>query len=627
MIMIRKTLAFLSALLLIGQTVFAAPIGADRAREAAQAFYAASVPAAKSLGATDFTLVYPAMPKDASQTMPCYVFNVSEDKGFVVMSGDDDLQAVLGYSFQGTFRSKNMPANLKWWLSHYEKQIRAYQEAVANGTLEARTLAESAPKAGSVVVAALLENFKDGAIRYDQDAPYSDLCPNPSNKQEPMYTGCVATALAQIARFYEYPYYGQGTASCTAVYGRNKTKTYTLDLSKSTYDWENMLCSYSQSSNATQKKAIATLMRDIGYACSMEYAYDGSGAYDEDALDGMIKHMDYNAKASYEMRNEGKKIYYTDSQWYALVKGELDKGRPLYYSGADTDPYGGGHAFVCDGYRTDNYFHFNWGWSGDCDGWYTLENLEPNDGELGAGAGYGNYNDEQGIFINFFPAKNQKPNEGGDEGDDNGDDEGDTPDVPGVAGAYNLITSSSALEDSMECIIVCKSYEVAMGEMNGKVRSDHSVEISGNAIKTEVAQSADDAGVHAIILQKQSNGNWALYDKADKKYISSTTVKVLTNETNVAEWTISVASDGNATLKPVGKDWQLAYNQSSPRFTTYKSINNDIVEVQIFVKRDDDDDDNQGGGDDDNQGGGDDDKQGGAEDEYKSGADDEKKGV
>ena len=273
-IMIRKVFAFLSALLLLGQTVFAAPIGADRAREAAQAFYAASVPAAKSLGATDFTLVYPSMPKDASQTMPCYVFNVGEDKGFLVMSGDDDLQAVLGYSFQGTFRSKNMPANLKWWLSHYEKQIRAYQEAVANGTLEARTLAESAPKAGSVVVAALLENFKDGPIRYDQEAPYYNLCPNPSNKKEPMLTGCVATALAQIARFYEYPYYGQGTASCTAYISDRNQKSFSLDLSKSTYDWSNMLCDYStESSNATQKKAIATLMRDIGYACNMEYGW------------------------------------------------------------------------------------------------------------------------------------------------------------------------------------------------------------------------------------------------------------------------------------------------------------------------------------------------------------------
>ncbi|MDE5544503.1 MAG: C10 family peptidase, partial [Bacteroidales bacterium] len=565
--------------------------------------YAASVPAAKSLGATDFTLVYPAMPKDASQTMPCYVFNVGEDKGFVVMSGDDDLQAVLGYSFQGTFRSKNMPANLKWWLSHYEKQIRAYQEAVANGTLEARTLAESAPKAGSVVVAALLENFKDGAIRYDQEAPYYNLCPNPSNKKEPMLTGCVATALAQIARFYEYPYHGQGTASCTAYISDRNQKSYSLDLSKSTYDWENMLCDYStESSNATQKKAIATLMRDIGYACNTEYGYYeyGSGAYDKDALEGMIKHMDYNAKASYELRSEGSETYYTDAQWKALVKGELDKGRPLYYSGADTDPYGGGHAFVCDGYRTDDYFHFNWGWSGDCDGWYTLDNLEPSEGELGAGAGMGNYNDEQGIFINFFPARNQKPNEGGD---NQGDD--DDPNVSGVAGAYNLVTSSSALEDGMECIIVCADYEMAMGELSGKFRKDYEVEISGNAIKTEVAQSADEEGIHAIILQKQSNGNWALYDKADKKYIASATAKTLTNETNVAEWTISVASDGNATLKPVGKNWQLAYNQSSPRFTTYTRTDaniKDVIDIQIFVKMDDGDDDNQGG-DDNNQGG------------------------
>lgn len=597
--MIRKVFAFLLGLLLFGQT-FAAPIGADRAREAAQAFYTASVPAAKSLGADDFALVYPPMPKDASQTMPCYVFNVGEDKGFVVMSGDDDLCTVLGYSFSGTFRSKDMPANIKGWISHYENQIRAYQEGVANGTLEARTPAQAAPKAGSVVVAALLENFKDGPIRYDQDAPYSNLCPNPRNKQEPMYTGCVATALAQIARFYEYPYYGQGTASCTDEYN----KKYTLDLSKSTYDWENMLCDYSsQSSNATQKTAVATLMRDIGYACGMEYSYDGSGAYDEESLAGMIKHMDYNAKASYEMRSYGNETYYNNTQWNALVKGELDKGRPLYYSGADYDPDGGGHAFVCDGYRTDDYFHFNWGWSGDCDGWYTLDNLEP--GEGGIGAGMGAYNDEQGIFINFFPAKNQTPGEGGDNNGDDGDDDGDN-NTPGVAGAYNLITSASALQNGMECIIVCKDYEVAMGELNGKYRFDYSVEINGNAIETDVVQSADGAGVHAIILQKQSNGNWALYDKADKKYISSSTAKTLTNETSVAEWTVSVASDGNATLKPAGKDWQLAYNKTNPRFTTYKNINNDILDIQIFVKIEGGDDNNGDDGDDNNGGDGDD---------------------
>lgn len=389
-----KRITILAVLAFFFQFLSAAPIGREQARELAMRFYARSMPAKGPVSANDFVLAYPSSEKSGEGAL-CYAFNVEGGRGFVLVSGDDALDPVLAYSYEGSFASGPMPENLKYWIGEYERQIGAYRKASRSGSL-AGGAAPSMPKSDpAVIVSPLLENHEDGAIVYDQGYPYNKLCPDPDERGQNMYTGCVATALAQIARFYEYPEQGTGSISYETDWGKLET-----DFSRSAYDWDNMLTEYvyGGSYTETQIEAIAVLMRDMGYAVRMNYGYDGSGAYDLEALYGVQTYMGYTTLSRYLQRE-----YYTDEQWHSFVRGELDEGRPVYYSGTgETD---GGHAFVCDGYNDAHYFHFNWGWSGVANGWYKLESLIPE--ETGIGAGLGDYSYNQGIFLNLRPSEGE----------------------------------------------------------------------------------------------------------------------------------------------------------------------------------------------------------------------------
>ncbi len=375
--------------------LWAGPVSREQARALAYEFYSQSVQAKSPVSVNDFSLAYPSQAKAGDADALCYVFNAGEGQGFVIVSGDDDLRPVLGYSFTGTFKGEDMPANLRYWMGWYEEQVRAYQESVASGSPRL-SKGGSFPKADAVeVVPALLENHEDGPINYDQGYPYNELCPDPWDYGWNTYTGCVATALAQIARFYEHPVQGTGSITYEGDLG-----TFSQDFSQSVYDWDNMLGDYQQNSfTEEQAQAVAVLMRDIGHAVQMNYGYDASGAYDLDALYGMQAYMGFNQETSYCQRE-----YYTDAQWHEIVCAELDAGRPIYYSGASSDG-SGGHAFVCDGYNEENFFHFNWGWGSLANGWYSLDNLAPT--ETGTGAGFGEYNAFQSIFTGFRPSQGE----------------------------------------------------------------------------------------------------------------------------------------------------------------------------------------------------------------------------
>ena len=354
-----------------------------------------------------------------------YVYENANGEGWVMVAANDVAHPILAYSNTGTFRTDNQPANLKVWLRGYDRQItRAAQDEnyVANEQVqnEWKTLRKGAnPVKTAVVVSPLI---KTG---WDQGSPYWNSCPQKSGSR--CYTGCVATAMAQVMNYHQWP--KQGTGSHSIKFNSN---TYTVNFGTTTYDWDNMLDRYDSGTPTTaQKNAVATLMYHCGVAVDMQYGTadeGGSGAYTIDyngywssqgtmcAETALTKFFGYKSSTIKGYYRDGSPEdgmrSWTKSEWIAMLKEELDAQRPIMYAGAGyedpSDPDTGyGHSFVCDGYDSSDKFHFNWGWSNSCDGYYDVDALEPS--EPGSGGGNGEYNLEQDVIIGIVPDKKDLP--------------------------------------------------------------------------------------------------------------------------------------------------------------------------------------------------------------------------
>ena len=283
-----------------------------------------------------------------------------------------------------------MPDNKRAWIQEYSNAIQYAIDNQLSATSEVaqqwRDLSEGQfnRSATAVVVGPLLQTH------WDQDSPYNMQCPSGT------VTGCVATAMAQVMKYWNYPTRGIGSHSYThATYGQQSA-----DFQSTNYDWSHMLNSYSGSSNSTQISAIATLMYHCGVSIDMDYGSalsGGSGASTEAVADALKSYFGYSKDVHHYSRSR-----YSDSDWIAMLKADLNQNRPIQYHGSGS---GGGHSFVCDGYNSSNYFHFNWGWSGDCDEYYTVNNLNPGPGGIGSGS-YGIYNESQGAVMGIHPSTN-----------------------------------------------------------------------------------------------------------------------------------------------------------------------------------------------------------------------------
>ena len=306
---------------------------------------------------------------------PLYVFNRASG-GFVIVAGDDAAIPVLGYSNQGTFSYEDMPDNLREWLSLTER----YVEACAGRQSVARAAEHGVP-----IVAPLL-----GDILWGQGTPYNNMCPTQSDGTH-YYVGCVATATTQIMRYHSYPEHGTGSKTIT-VNGQSVTANF----GNTTYDWNNMLPTYEDVDyTPTQSAAVATLAAHFGVAVDMEYQPAGSGAHSMVVPHALREYFNYDEAVTMRKRD-----YYSTSEWLQLIKTELDQGRPVYYA-ASSETGSSGHAFVCDGYDSQDYVHINWGWYGTSNGYFLVSHLDPDD--LGIGGGTGGYNLEQEIITGIQP--------------------------------------------------------------------------------------------------------------------------------------------------------------------------------------------------------------------------------
>ncbi len=312
-----------------------------------------------------------------------YIFDNVAEPGYAILSADDVAAPLLGYSYTNKFDEKSMSPELKWWLDEYARQIE-FAKSVGASSYKAMDT-----RADREAVAPMI------ATRWNQDEPYNLMTPEIDGEHS--VTGCVATAMSQVMKYWNYPSIGTGTGTCTVRISNERTDTLTMNFKDKSFDWKNMLDTYGSNATEVQKSAVAYLMKACGYASRMQYTNYESSAALYYAATALIQNFGYNQNIQFCDRD-----YYTASEWSDMIYGELAAGRPVAYGGQSTQ---GGHAFVCDGYQSDGYFHFNWGWGGMSDGYFILNALNPS--SLGIGANGGGYNFSQNAIVGVQPTTGQ----------------------------------------------------------------------------------------------------------------------------------------------------------------------------------------------------------------------------
>ncbi len=354
----------------------AAPLTPEQALKRAQA---SSAMRKSAISAGAMTLSFSMQTPAGSPAI--YVFDRPESKGYLIVSADDAAIPVLGYADSGSFDSEEMPPQLEWWLSEYAAQISS---SSAND-ISSKKITRS----GKAAVSPLVKTT------WNQGTPYNNLCPSVGNSKCP--TGCVATAMAQVMKYHNYPPVGMGRVTATIPTGGSGDGY--INLAQKPFDWDNMLDAYSGYDYTNQQAtAVATLMQAAGYASKMNYTLTGSGALSLNAAMSLSKNFKYNPYIQYLQRS-----YFSASEWDEIIYNELAAGRPVMYGGQSTSV---GHEFVCDGYDGNGYYHFNWGWGGMSDGYFLLDALNPDSVGTGGGEG-GGYNSGQDIIIGVQPASEE----------------------------------------------------------------------------------------------------------------------------------------------------------------------------------------------------------------------------
>jgi hypothetical protein len=397
----KKFILLLSMAVCLFQPAFGKDVDPATAMSAAKHFiaYKAAMNTLVSRQQANVSLAYQCAAANASgaagqtEATLYYVFNVNAGDGFVIISGDDIVTPILGYSDKGAYDGAKLPPAFRKWMEGCKQQILFAREKKLAATNEilARWDELLNPKGGmsasgssAATVAPLL------STTWNQSPYYNALCPGGS------VTGCTATAMAQIMKYWNYPATGAGFHSYKhAAYG-----TLSADFGSTKYDWTTMPSNVSSPNNA-----VATLMFHCGVSVDMDYSPTSSNSYIIISASPVTNCAEYAYKTYFgydpaTIHGYERKTY-SDAAWKTLLKNELDNHRPVQYAGFGN---GGGHTFVCDGYDANDFFHMNWGWGGQEDGYFILDALNP--GSLGTGGGEGGYNSGQQAVIGIQPVKN-----------------------------------------------------------------------------------------------------------------------------------------------------------------------------------------------------------------------------
>ena len=324
-----------------------------------------------------------------------YVFPNANSKGFTIVSGDDRLPEIVGYSRQGSYDENNLPEGFVSFMKAYQNLYNRVNlgdaEALKNlAEIKAWRNKKNASAETSSALAPLLGN-----IEWDQTSPYNNMCPR-YDSVHVAATGCVATAMAQVMAYYKYP--KQLKADIPGYVNRWNgipMEIPTITQEEGIYDWDNMLPKYNKEANATQqqKDAVAKLMYHCGAAVQMNYGPESGAAVSSSKL---AKYFGYDADLMMDLNRSTFSL----DKWMQIIDTELAAGRPVLYGGQASD---GGHQFICDGKDGEGLYHINWGWSGSQNGYFDLSLLNPEKGGTGSGNSTEGYNRLCSMTIGIAP--------------------------------------------------------------------------------------------------------------------------------------------------------------------------------------------------------------------------------
>lgn len=368
-----KLIQFLS-FLLCSIPVFATPVTPDAAlkRLRAQNMSRATV----SLQTSHFRIS--KIMTDSCGNNTVYLFD-SKD-GFVVTPADDAFPALLGYGDGQIYDSTDsLPIGFNEWLQYMSRWISEVPVDENEYTV--------GYSVGDAIAPLCMTSWGQGE-------PFNLECPEYNGER--CLSGCVATAMAQVMKYHNWPLQGKGELTYRAE--KIGTDIHT-DFSQYTLDWENMLCDYSAySATEQQRQAVAHLLRGLGGSVRMNYFPAASGADINDATQALLKYWDYSDDIRYIRRS-----WFTLRDWSQLLYDALKNYGPILYGGFSVSS---AHAFVCDGYDGEGLFHFNWGWDGKADGYFAIDFLNPvvEDEPWKTG-----YNGSQSALLNIHPRSPENP--------------------------------------------------------------------------------------------------------------------------------------------------------------------------------------------------------------------------
>jgi len=360
------------AMLCMAISMFAAHVSRQEAQQVAIAFYKHHNPGHAANAEIKDVVTF-----EHQSLTTFYLFRFIPT-GFVIVAADDASMPILGYSTENRVPDEITNPATRDWLEGYSREIF---QIISNNLPNKETLKEW----NSIRDGSMPSPSKDInpllTTTWDQGCYYNALCPaDPSAYFScgHVYTGCVATAMAQIMKYHNFPPQGVGTHSYThPEYGLQ-----TANFGATTYNWSAMPNNVGGSNTP-----VATIMYHAGVSVNMDYAPDGSGAYSEDVPYALQNYFNYHPDVTIKYKNN----YPNVEDFKALLRADLDQQLPIYYSGSGSV----GHAFVCDGYRmNDGKFHFNWGWSGSSDGWFAIGALNP---------GGNSFNDNNSAVVHIKP--------------------------------------------------------------------------------------------------------------------------------------------------------------------------------------------------------------------------------
>lgn len=363
---LRFSFFFVLVVMLLGH-VSAKPVDETTAYTVASHFYAMKFNHAPESLTPTIVYTAPSLRGENGSGPSFYVVNFDAE-GFVIVAGDDRVQPILAFSDEGAFVAENMPAHIRFFLDGYTEEIQYIidsqqyaDESILQQweTLLSDTIPEQ--KDGDVVVDPLL-----GDNRWNQTKYYNDLCPADATGNSAYgghaAVGCGAIVMGQVMRYWQFPTTGTGSHSYSSNYG-----TLSANFGATTYDYANMPDRLTAASHPDScVLAVATLLYHCGVAVNMNYGPSASSCNSNKIVSALPNYFRYPATVRYIERGS-----LSLATWLNYLKSELDERAPFMYGGSGNY---GGHVWTCDGYRDDDYFHFNWGWGGQQNGYFALTN-------------------------------------------------------------------------------------------------------------------------------------------------------------------------------------------------------------------------------------------------------------